>query len=194
MLSQLLFACARFEADCSFDQAVYEQVLATMIEFGCELDPNQVRDWIKQQERLSLRALGGVSLPGLKRLSMADIAAVRRNSDGFEGWRASLSEGLNWLEVDAASDQMVTAVQESLAQGKEKVEREIGSTGLSEALRGPAQNFGIGTVATVAAGGELSLVVGGTSAAMTALAEFFRGRKKRKSAKALRAYYSILDA
>jgi hypothetical protein len=88
---------------------------------------------------------------------------------------------------------MMTPVRESLARGKEKVEREIESTGLSEALRGPARNFGIGTVATVAVGGKLSLVAGGASAAMTTLVEFFRGRKKRKAAKALRAYYSILD-
>ena len=191
-ISQLLFSCTRFGADCSFDRAVYEQILAAMVEFGCQLDPNLVKDRIKREERLSMSALGRVSLPGLDRLKMKDIVAVRRNADGFEAWRDSLSQGLTRLEGDVSPDEMASAVDESLARGREQVRREVNATWL-DIGQGAAQDFVIGTVAAIPVGGPFSPAVGGVSAVIAAFFEFFKGAKKRKAGKALRAYYSILD-
>ena len=116
-VSELLFFCERFEADCSFDRPQLEPILAAMTAFGGELQATQLRDRVLGKGRAALQALGSVALPGLDRLSMKQIVDVRSNAEGFHRWRAALSDGLRRIEGEAEPEEVAEAVREELALG-----------------------------------------------------------------------------
>jgi hypothetical protein len=197
LISELLFFCQRFEADCSFDRSDFESILAAMTSYGGVLSDRHAavaRDRVLGEERAALETLGTVSLPGLDHLPIDEIVAVRAQAEGFDCWRDALGEGLRRIEGSVAPEAVREAVAETLARGGREVEREAKKSGLLETARGPAQTLAIGAVGGFAVGGPLGALAGsGISAVLTTLVEYVGGRADRRTANALAAHYSVWE-
>lgn len=199
LVSELLFFCERFGADCSFDRPDFESILAAMARYGGALSDRYAataRDRVLAKERAALETLGTVSLPGLDQLPIEEIVAVRTNAEGFDRWRDALGEGLLRIDEGSAAPETVKeAVAESLVRGSREVERDLKESELLAAAKGPARTLAIGAVAGFAAAGPPgALVGGGISAVLTTLAEYVGGRADRHAAKALAAHYSVWES
>ena len=198
LVSELLFFCERFEADCSFDRVDFELILAAMARYGGVLpdrDAAVARDRVLDEQRAGLERLGTVSLPGLDELPINEILALRAQGEGFDRWRDALGQGLRRIEGDAAPEVVREAVVESLVRGGREVEREVKKSGLLAAAKGPTQTLAIGAVAGFAVGGPLGALAGtGISAVLTTLVDYVGGRANRREAKALAAHYSVWEA
>jgi hypothetical protein len=198
LVSELLFYCERFEADCCFDRADFERILAAMTRYGGELADRHAavaRDRVLGEERAALATLGVVSLPALDRLSIGDVVAVRAQAEGFDLWRDALGEGLRRIEGTADPETVKEAVAESLVRGGRAVDRQVKTSGLLETAKGPAQTLAIGALAGLTVGGPIGAVAGsGVSAVLTTLVKYAGGRADRHAAKALAAHYSVWEA
>lgn len=192
MITELLFFCGRFEADCSFDRPEFERVLAAMTAFGHDLQAEQIRDRARKNDRAALERLGSVALPGLEHLSMKDVVAVRTKAEGFDRWRDALGEGLRQIEGEAEPEQIEGAVRDTLARGCRQVEEEVESSGFFATARRPTQSLTIGAITGMIFGGPAGALLGASaSTAMTVLVEYLGGFGERKSTRALRAHYSV---
>jgi hypothetical protein len=117
--------------------------------------------------RLGVMAqLHRLELPGISRLSVADLLAIRRNEDIFAEWREALSGALHELPDGieptnahlSAANEILREGETRLSERRRRLPREI--------LTGEARNFGIAALSSAASGAIFGLA--GLGAAVTA--------------------------
>ena len=194
---EVLFACSRFGASCSIDTEALEFILSKLLEFGHAWDGGTGKakpDTKRQSEEKALRRLAVVSLEKFDKLSIAEIARVRQDSEGFHQWRQALEEGLLRIESgDADATTLEIAVRDSLTSGEAAVNKAVQKSSLLSKAKEAGGSFILGAMGSILAGSttQTGLEAGAATAALKVLWEFFHGNKARNTQRALMKHYSL---
>jgi hypothetical protein len=194
---ELLFYCIRYDASCTIDNPRLKPVLESVLEFGQALGGRHIEtkvDSVARKERNALKSLVTLPLPTAEKLELKEIIAVRREGDGFQRWRSYLQEGLLRIESKGLdSSALQKAVRESLAHGKQALEREFGQSSLLSKIKDDVGTFTVGAMAGWIVGDPSGgLATGAVSVGLNILKDFFVKRKDRESRKALLKHYTLI--
>lgn len=162
--------------------------------FPSKRELNIFNEYIGFMKRVVVPDVGALStvasiisldLPGLSKLSVSDIVAVRKSSDSFDRLRTSLGRAAFAISGSSGTAPDGHLLKQELDEVRRAVEKEVSNSGSLISAKGAMRSFTIGSVAALAlatyAPPAAAIAKGGLVAGFDLLLGFLSGAVKRDS-------------
>jgi hypothetical protein len=174
----------------------YEDLLRAAVRSGQTDAPAGLR----QVELHVLDQLLSVPVPGLGRLTVADLVAIRGEEAAFARWREGLERALDRIErldedlLDPRAEAL-RVIRQELQTEQHALEEGIEKSGFLSGARAGLKTFAIGSVAGVTAIEEPGpgIAAGAMTGALTLIWDYVAGRRGRERTRALHRQYLVFS-